>query len=124
MTNRVPRSEEGVGRGGRKVYFGTLATRLTLAARLIWRAATRLMAGRYAAQVSDTRPKLFYETQVFSVKLVVKIRVCAREKLPVPRARPSDRRHITLGTSSRHAFARTHARTVTPHRPAIPDAPP
>ena len=71
MTNRVPRSEEGVGRGGRKVYFGTLATRLTLAARLVWRAATRLMAGRYvattwcryAAQVSDTRPKLFYETQ-------------------------------------------------------------
>ena len=55
MTNRVPRSEEGVGRGGRKVYFGTLATRLTLAARLVWRAATRLMAGRYAAHGEPLR---------------------------------------------------------------------
>ena len=35
------------------------------------------------------------------------------------RATRSDGRHITLGTSSRHAFARTHSRTVTPHRPAI-----
>ena len=35
------------------------------------------------------------------------------------RATRSDGRHITLGTSSRHAFARTHARTFTPHRPAI-----
>ena len=31
------------------MYFGTSATRLTLAARLVRRAATRLMAGRYAA---------------------------------------------------------------------------
>ena len=46
---------EGVGRGGRKVYFGTLATRLTLAARLVWRAATRLMAGRYAAHGEPLR---------------------------------------------------------------------
>ena len=68
--------------------------------------------------VAVTRGRVLSETRG------VKIRVCAREKLPVPRARPSDRRHITLGTSSRHAFARTHARTVTPHRPAIPDAPP
>ena len=33
-----------------------------------WRAATRLwLAGRYAAQVYHTRPKLFYETQVAAV---------------------------------------------------------
>lgn len=40
--------------------------------------------------------------------------------LPVAASAPAAPRwHITLGTSLRHDFARMHARTVTPHRPAI-----